>query len=153
MVSDVIPHPHHQVLAVALIVKQQVSRQCLVDIRGYEDAVLLDQINGRGVGTALAVGPLPAVTQHGLLRSQSDLRREEAVGHPVGFAPGPVMRSECLSHGEPDQAGAILLSPARCRPLPELFADDAHEPGAEGISLTGVQYRLGIGCGSSEQNQ
>lgn len=100
MIGDVIPHPHHKMLAVALIVEQHVTRQCLVDIRGHKNTVLLNQIDSRGIGPALPAGPLPAVTQAGLHGSQTDLRGEESVRQAISLAPSLTVAPECFADGK-----------------------------------------------------
>ncbi|MNL63854.1 hypothetical protein D3C87_1880210 [compost metagenome] len=53
--------------------------------------------------------------------------------------------------GKPHQAGAVLLVPARARPLGQLFLGDAHEPGAEYLGLLRVERCSFVGKDATAQ--
>lgn len=145
MIGDIAAHPDHQVLILALVEKEQIPGQGLVDLLGDEPAVLLDNAQGRGKGTPLGAAELlPVVPQPALLRSQVQFRRQIPVGEAVRSEPRGIMGFERFIDRKSDQPRAIPLPPSRGGPLPNLLSDDPHQPCAKGHGLPAIQDRGGI---------
>ena len=83
------------------------------------------------------------IAQALLFRGEMQFRREITVLEAIGFEPAVIVGSQRLVNRKPDQTSAILMSPARRRTLPELLADDPHEPGTKSRRLCCVQHRPG----------
>lgn len=68
MIGDEASHPYHYVLVLALVEKEKVSGQRLVDVLRHKAAVFLNELDGSDKWTFLrAAGLLPAVAKPGLL--------------------------------------------------------------------------------------
>ena len=153
MVGNVAAHPDHQMLIVALVEKQQIAGARLIEILGHKHAVVLNQAHRGHKRAAAAIPAFPAIPQTLLFRGQVQFRRQIAVRDAVGLEPAVIMGPQSLIDCKPDQPGAILMHPARRRSLPELFADDPHEPGAKRRRLRFIQHGSGNGGKAAGQQQ
>ncbi len=87
MVSDFAAHPNHQMLLIALVEKNQITRTRLVEVAAEKLAVVLDQLNGVDVGPDLAVALLPLLRQAALFVLHVEFGRQVAVGEAIGAQP------------------------------------------------------------------
>ncbi len=129
MIGDEASHPDHQVLVIALVEKKKVSRQSLVNILRHKAAVFLNKLDSRNKGAPLgAAGLLPTVSKLGLLRRETQLGRQIPVRNSGCLQPCRIVRTQGFVYRKPDQAGTILVRPARGRSLPDLLLNNAYKP-------------------------
>ena len=140
-------------LVVALVVEHQVAGARLVEVAADQPTVELHQLDRIHVGPDLAATLLPVLRQAPLLGTERQLRGQVAVGQAVGAQPLAIVDFQRLVGGEAHQAGAVLLVPARTRPLAQLFLGDAHEPGAEYLRLLRVERYRGLAAGNAAGQQ
>ena len=129
MISDEAPHPDHQMLVLALVEKEKVSGQRLVDIFRHKATVFLNEFDGGDKRSSLrASGLLPTVVKPGLLGREVQLGRQIPVGNPGSLQPGRIVRTQGFVDRKPDEAGTILMRPSWRRPLLDLLLNDSHKP-------------------------